>query len=175
MKFGGDFQSNLASAKASKNKDYAKDVILDEVARIIYLEPMVIAKALNNSGVKTSKNPTKNELIDKVVDNLYDNASFRRNIGNVISQQNPPYSYLDPSAIAGAVQAVAEQSTAIVNGIFGAVQRKQELNQEKERTKQLLYDKIFGQEKKNYMPIVLIGGVLLIGGVVLFLALRDKK
>ena len=47
---------------------------------------------------------------------------------------------------------------------------KNQLKAEEEKSKSLMYQKIFGNKEKktNWLPIVAIAGVLLIGGIVVY-------
>lgn len=69
------------------------------------------------------------------------------------------------SAIAGAVGSVFS---------FAAANQEKKANQELAKAK--LYEKIFGQNQKNknILPIVIISAVLIIGGVVAYVSLKQK-
>ena len=69
-------------------------------------------------------------------------------------------------AAAGIVGSVADMIGSI--SMWGA--SKNELKAEEAKSKSLMYSKIFGanEKKTNWLPIVAIAGVLLIGGVVVY-------
>lgn len=191
MKFGGSFNKNWSSADGSGNTDFQKDVILDEVSRLIELDRPVVVSALKESGYKISPKAKKKEVIDKTVSALYRSNQFRHDIAKaIVSANDPKYANAGGSASgagsgAGKVGGI-DPVTAIANatsslfGIFSSGfasrEEKLRLQQEQERTKQQMYDKLLTEnEKTNYLPYIVIGGVLIIGGIVAFFALRNKK
>jgi len=82
MKFGGTFQGNFMNATGSQSKDYAKQVLLDEVARLIEFNKQSVISALNDSGHKVSPDASKKTVIDHTAKALYENSDFR----NIIAQ-----------------------------------------------------------------------------------------
>ena len=192
MKFGGSFNKNWSSANGSGNTDFQKDVILDEVSRLIELDRPVVISALKDAGYSISPKAKKKEVIDKTVSALYRSNQFRHDIAKaIVSANDPKYANAGGSASgagagAGKVGGGIDPVTAIANasaqlfGIFSSGfasrQEKLRLQQEQERTKQEMYDKLLTEnEKTNYLPYIIIGGVLIIGGIVAFFALRNKK
>lgn len=188
MKFGGDFQSNLRSAAISKNFDYTRSVLLDEIARLIDSNPAVVSEALKSSGVKVDK-VTKAKLVDLVSYNLYNNESFRNKIAGIIANHNKDsYQNADAASVAsgalstssgsgksfdlGLLGAIGGVVGNAMNNVFGLVKARSDRKTQEQQARNELYAKVLGEEKKNYVPIIVIGGVLLIGGVVLVLALR---
>lgn len=75
------------------------------------------------------------------------------------------------AATGGVVGAIA----GAVGSIFDFATSQTELKSEEEQAKAMMYAKIFGEEKKtNWMPIIIIGGVLLVGGLVAWRVLAKK-
>lgn len=55
-------------------------------------------------------------------------------------------------------------------------QSANELKGEKEKTKQTIYNKLFGDgEKTNWLPIIALTGVLAIGGIVVYMVLKSRQ
>ncbi len=181
MKFSGDFNRNFSNANGSNNLDYKKDLILDEVAKLIELDKGAILSTLKDAGYyNISPNVSKKELIFLVVDALYGSEQFRYDISNLITKANSTYSNaVDPiSAIAAAVGEVFKfggQGFAFGQSKQQTKQVKEQTEQVKEQTRQQLYDKLLMEEKTNWMPIIVVSGVLLIGGIVTFLVLRSRR
>jgi ADP-ribosylglycohydrolase len=186
MKFSGQFETTMKSAMKSKDKSYQKDVVLDEIARAIYTDRPSIVEALNNAGIKSSESDSLKTLIDKTAKGLYNNETFRESIPFVIAKDE--YSNNTGAAMSalqsggsssgggfnlGALGGILGGVSSVINGVFGSISTAQQKKLEEEKTKQLLYDKLL-TTKKNPMPWIIMGGVLLIGGVAIFLTLRKK-
>ena len=63
-----------------------------------------------------------------------------------------------------------------VGSIFGFATATQNLKSQEKQAKAVMYTKIFGEQKKrNWMPIIVLGGVLLIGGLVVWRVIGSKK
>jgi hypothetical protein len=72
---------------------------------------------------------------------------------------------------AGIISSVADMVGSI--GQFGA--SRNQLKLEEQKSKAAMYEKVFGAKKKtNWLPIVIIAGVLLIGGVVVWRVTANK-
>jgi len=157
--------SNFSGAVNSQDNDMAKDVLLSEIHRILDKNPEILIEALNNSGIATSTKISKRELIHKVVEAIYESEKFRANISKFIIQGNEE----ENENFVGAI-------ITSVNTIFQGVQNRNQNKAQKEADKRklvalLLEDK---NKKTNYLPIVIIGGVLLIGGIVAYISLKKK-
>ena len=202
MRYQGNIIQNLDAAVKSRDKALLKDLILDKLSELIQTNPKSIIKALRLSNVKVSNNASKEELINKSVDNIFSNRLFQKNIAvtfvaNGIADSsayaNSTGQTFDLSALlgggggsggaasssggseggggggqaAGIVSAVAGMVGSI--GQWGA--SKNQLKAEEAKSKGLMYEKIFGankNKKTNWLPIVAIAGVLLIGGIVVY-------
>jgi len=192
MRFNGNTIENLISAKKSKDEILVKDLLVDEMSNIIQSEPKQMIKALRNSKVKISDTVSKQDLISIASYNLYNNPIFQKNLAVTITNRNlgSTESYANSEGgsgggsssggegggeggggAAGLVSALAGMIGSI--GQFGAA--RNELKAEELRTKSKMYEKIFGKEKKtNWLPIAVIGGVLLIGALVVWRVTANK-
>jgi hypothetical protein len=75
------------------------------------------------------------------------------------------------AAAAGIVSSVADMVGSISQ--WGA--SKNQLVAQEQQSKQMMYSRIFGEKKKtNWLPIVIVAGVLLIGGVVVWRVTAKK-
>ena len=169
MIYGGNMMSNFSGAINSQDNDMAKDVLLSEIHKVLDKNPEVLIDALNNSGIATPSTISKRELIHKVVEALYENEKFRENISKFVIEGNEQES----SNFVGAIIATAGTT---IGAIFKGVQNKNQTKAQKEADKRkltasLLEDK---PKKTNYLPIIIIGGVLLIGGIVAYVSLKQK-
>jgi hypothetical protein len=179
MKFGGHFHSNFMNANGSKDAEYKKDLILDEVSRLIEFNRQSVISNLNDAGYKISPDSSKKTVIDYTSKALYENPEFRKGIAKNIVASNSGFNGADGSAggagksasPAGAIAGAIGQS---LESIFGFAQASKEYKSEQERTRQQMYDKLLQGEKTNWMPIIIVGSVLLIGGIVVFMTLRKK-
>jgi len=205
MRYQGNIIQNLDSAAKSRDKALLKDLILDKLSELIQTNPKAIIKALRLSNVKVSNNASKEELINKSVDNLYSNRLFQKNIAvtfvaNGIADNsayaNSTGQGFDLSALlgggggggaaassggggaaasSGGGGAAAAGIVSAVSGMVGSISQwgasKNQLKAEEAKSKGLMYEKIFGarqNKKTNWLPIVAIAGVLLIGGIVVY-------
>ena len=203
MRYQGNIIQNLDSAAKSRDKALLKDLILDKLSELIQTNPKAIIKALRLSNVKVSNNASKEELINKSVDNLYSNRLFQKNIAvtfvaNGIADNsayaNSTGQGFDLSALLGggggggaAASSGGEAASSggggqaaagivsSISGMIGSISQwgasKNQLKAEEAKSKGLMYEKIFGankNKKTNWLPIVAIAGVLLIGGIVVY-------
>ncbi len=169
MIYGGNMMSNFSGAINSQDNDMAKDVLLSEIHKVLDKNPEILIDALNNSGIATPSTISKRELIHKVVEALYESEKFRDNISQFVIEGNEQES----SNFVGAIIATAGTT---IGAIFKGVQNKNQTKAQKEADKKkleafLLEDK---PKKTNYLPIIIIGGVLLIGGIVAYVSLKEK-
>lgn len=194
MIYGGNMMSNFSGAINSQDNDMAKDVLLSEIHKVLDKNPEVLIEALNNSGIATSSTISKRELIHKVVEALYESKKFRDNISKIIIQNNEQESYnnLTGQNVGKVTSSISDAGPKIgggaagggvvgaiagaVDSIFGTVGKFKEAKTQKQDAKNkllagLLEDK---PKKTNYLPIIIIGGVLLIGGIVAYVSLKEK-
>ena len=167
MIYGGNMMSNFSGAINSQDNDMAKDVLLSEIHRVLDNNPEVLIDALNNSGIATPSTISKRELIHKVVEALYESEKFRENISKFVIEGNEQES----SNFVGAIIATAGTT---IGAIFKGVQNKNQTKAQKEADKRKLIESLLEDKPKktNYLPIIIIGGVLLIGGIVAYVSLK---
>lgn len=169
MIYGGNMMSNFSGAINSQDNDMAKDVLLSEIHKVLDKKPEVLIDALNNSGIATPSTISKRELIHKVVEALYESEKFRDNISKFVIEGNEQ----DSSNFVGAIISAAGTT---IGAIFKGVQNKNQTKAQKEADKNKLLASILEDKPKktNYLPIIIIGGVLLIGGIVAYVSLKQK-
>jgi fructose-1,6-bisphosphatase/sedoheptulose 1,7-bisphosphatase-like protein len=201
MIYGGNMMSNFSGGILSNDKDMTKDVVLSEVHKILDKSPEVLIETLNSSGQAVSKNVSKKDLVHLTVENLYENPKFRENIsaliiaGNETNYYNSDGDVMDKlkglfnkgggGADAGSggsapkVTVGADPISAIagaIGSIFSFAQSGKDRKAAKEADKRKLQVALLGgdDKKTNWLPIVLIGGILLIGGAVAYVSLKNK-
>jgi hypothetical protein len=168
MIYGGNMMSNFSGAINSQDNDMAKDVLLSEIHKVLDKNPEILIEALNNSEIATPSTISKRELIHKVVEALYESEKFRENVSKFVIEENESYN--------NAVGAIVAGSLTAFNQIFKGVQNKNKRKDQKEADKNKLLASVLEDKPKktNYLPIILIGGVLLIGGIVAYVSLKEK-
>lgn len=204
MIYGGNMMSNFSGAVLSNDKDMTKDVVLSEVHKILDKSPEVLIETLNKSGQAISKNASKKEIVHLTVENLYDNPKFRENISALIITGNENQYNNADGALMGKLQGLfskvgggstggstggasapqvtvgADPISAIagaIGSIFSFAKSKGDAKTAKEADKRKLQMSLLsddGSKKTNWLPIVLIGGILLIGGAVAYVSLKSK-
>jgi len=204
MIYGGNMMSNFSGGVLSKDRDMTKDVVLSEIHKILDKSPEVLIETLNSSGQAVSKNVSKKDLVHLTVENLYENPKFRDNISALIIEGNETnYNNLDgdgsfmnklqglfnkggggadASSGGGSAPKVtvgADPISAIagaIGSIFSFAQSGKDRKAAKESDKRKLQMSLLADDDKktNWLPIVLIGGILLIGGAVAYVSLKNK-
>lgn len=209
MIYGGNLMSNFAGSVMSKDYSMTKDVILSKLHRLIKDDKSILIEALKKSGISVKDNVSDKELINKSVDALYDNKSFRIVFANLIAYESPEYSKasgnfdfskigdwissadkagvgsdsvnLGSDAVSkigggGATGGVVGAIAGAVDSIFGFASSKTQQKTQREADKNKLISQLLQEEEKktNWLPVVIIGGVLLVGGLVAFATLRRK-
>ena len=174
--------SNFAGSMMTGDSEMTKGVVLTQIYRLIDKDPKTLIKALKDSGVSIDEKTSVANLIDKSVDSLYENEKFKIELAKVLSMEG--YSNVDGDATdaiskigggaagGGVVGAIA----GAIDSIFGTVGKFKEGKNKKEEDKRALQLMLLqGDDKKtNWLPVIIIGGVLLIGGIVAFVSLRNK-
>jgi hypothetical protein len=169
MIYGGNMMSNFSGAINSQDNDMAKDVLLSEIHKVLDKNPEILIDALNNSGIATPSTISKRELIHKVVEALYESEKFRDNVSKFVIEGNEQES-------SNFLGAIITAGTTTLSAIFKGVQNKNQTKAQKEADKRKLIASILEEKPKktNYLPIILISGVLLIGGIVAYISLKEK-
>jgi hypothetical protein len=103
------------------------------------------------------------------VEALYESEKFRDNISKFVIEGNEQES----SNFVGAIIATAGTT---IGAIFKGVQNKNKNKAQREADKNKLLAEVLADKPKktNYLPIIIIGGVLLIGGIVAYVSLKQK-
>jgi len=191
MRYYGNFAENIINAHKSKDKFLLKELIYDETARLIEMNPELVINALKSSNVDVSDNASKLELVGLSAYNIVNNPIFQKNLEVAISEgqgydipNRDRFSNEDGGGDAGGDAGgeggggagMAAAIAGAVSSIFDFASSSQDLKSEEEKAKAAMYAKIFGEEKKtNYMPIIIVGGVLLIGAIVVWRVTANKK
>jgi hypothetical protein len=64
-----DFSENYLTAVKNQDDALLKDVVLDELGKLVLMHPKVVAEALQKSGVSVSESPSKKEMANAIVEN----------------------------------------------------------------------------------------------------------
>lgn len=196
MRYEGNFKSNFMNAVGSNDTNLQRDILLDQIASLIKNNPQLVADALIASGFKIADKNSKVEIINAVSKAIYSSPEFQNKIAELIVASNfsNATGFFDSvknffggsgdaknaaSTAAGVasnvnpVNAVANAIGAIFN--YGAAQESKKQAESDARND--LIGKIFGDDNKNsaVVPFVIIGSVLLIGGILAIVILKDKK
>ena len=175
--------------------------VLKQISKIIQSNPRLVASALERSNISIENPNDKRELVDKTAFVLANSLSFPSNIGKVLAVRETESEYsnlggkgkVDWKAELGNTGKVIAQGTAggaKSGGLFGAIagavvgavnagfswaRAGKNAKIEEEQYRQELLNDLFSEKKKkkNYLPIFIIGGVLIVGGVVTYYALKD--
>ena len=202
MKFGGNVYSNFSNASGSKDFDYKRDVLLDEIARLIETDRSAVILILKDAGYKVDTKSSKKEVIKKVSHALHNNKQFQLDISKEIVKANnhAEFSNADGktkewfsglfssggsssnSGGGGSASGAGAGAGGVVGAIAGAVgsvfdfgKSNNDKKAEEERTKQTLYNKLLGDnEKTNWLPIIVISGILIIGGIIVWRVTAKK-
>tara|TARA_R110000787_G_scaffold44415_8_gene109029 strand:- start:543 stop:899 length:357 start_codon:yes stop_codon:yes gene_type:complete len=73
----------------------------------------------------------------------------------------------------GWIGAIVGAIIGSVDAAFGVGTAKKRAKIEEERYRQELIGELFEEKKTNFTPIYIIGGVLLVGGIVTYFALKE--
>tara|TARA_Y100000114_G_scaffold156344_1_gene183212 strand:- start:935 stop:1534 length:600 start_codon:yes stop_codon:yes gene_type:complete len=190
-----DVYSNM---NGLKNEMLSKDVYLDTVATLIREQPKEIIALLRQSDVNVPRNPTKRQITNLLVKNLYISPQLRRNLSELIvyTRIKPAHlKFVDgPSAgetltntagnvgqgvqggaaAGGPIGAIIGAVVGLTESIFDYSGAKKEAETESERTRLTLFTKIVdGKRKINPIPFIIIGVVLILGGVIIVYALKS--
>jgi hypothetical protein len=168
MRYAGDLNQNISMANGSKDAFLIKDILLDEIAFLLKDKKHLVIDALNKVGIETNKNVSAEKLIDITISNLYSNEKFRNIMAEVIAtHSNKNYSNAASAIIAGVTESIG--------AVFGYATERQRTKSEEEASKRALYEKLLGtSQKTNWLPIIIVGGVMLIGVTLLFLQTKKQ-
>lgn len=211
-----------SNAEGLTDKEFIKNVYIDEISTLIRDEPIKIVKILRASKVPVSTNPSRRELINKLIDNVYVNPKLRKELAMLLANEQianlpksalkkqrksgidssikKPSNFMDnPPDLSGGIDLGAQlgdtagnvaggvsggaQAGGPIGAIIGAVvgvtesvfnwkTAKTNAETEANKYKLAIFEKVSEGGKRNYTPLIVIGGVLLIGTVVLIFALK---
>lgn len=169
--------SNFAGSVLSKDKEMTKDVVLSKLHRLIKDDKSLLIDALNKSGYSVKDNASEKQLVDKSIDALYDSKEFQKNFSYIIASEG--HSNIDGSGSTTPQITVGSDAVSAIAGAVGSIfsfaSAKTNKNAQKESDKNRMIAGLLQDEKKtNWLPIVIIGGVLLIGGAIAIITLRKK-
>ena len=83
-----------SNADGLTDKQFIVSVYIDEVATLIREEPQKVVRILRRSNVPVSPNPTRREIINKLIDNVYINKCLREELSLLLAQENSKNSKL---------------------------------------------------------------------------------
>ena len=143
------------------------------MANIIENSPKEMIKTLRYSNVKVNDSVSKEKLVALASYNLYNNPLFQKNIAVTLVIGNSATKSDYASAEGGKGGGGGGNIVSAVANMIGSIGKwgasSNDLKAEEERTKGKMYEKIFGgQQKRNWMPIIVVSGVLLIGALVVW-------
>lgn len=177
---GKSFKSNFMNAVGSNDVELQRDIILDQIAELIKTDVSAVVDALVKSGVSVPSRYTKIDIIDLVSKSIYSNVEFQKNIALLIQKKTVNFSNnvgdapTTGSKIGSALGGFFSTSLGSVFEVIGSVQDRKKAEAD---AKASLMEKLFSgddKQKTNYIPIVIIGSVLLLGGIVAVVILKGK-
>jgi len=162
---------NILSAEKSNDQPLVREMVIDEIVTALKDRPVLVVSAMRESNIHVPQDITNKEIADKLAYALTFNDEFKSKIPNIISEQSKQkiaareeFSNVDP-VITPIVVAVG----GAITGAFKQAEKKKDLEAQQEATKQVIYSKLLGEKKKtNWIPILVVSGVLLIGAIVVW-------
>ena len=185
MRYHANILENITNAYRSKDRELLRDIVFDEIATIIKENPKAIIEALKASNVTISDNADTKTLINYVAYAIVNNPMFQKNVAVVLAAQNEGRQPAREEFLnskggeasgggKGGGSAISSIANA-VSSIFNFATATQNLKSTEQQAKAVMYEKIFGQKKRiNWLPIVAVAGVLLIGGIVVWRVTATK-
>lgn len=181
MRFQGNVVENLKAAAKSNDTVLIGDLLIDEMANIIEKNPTEMIKTLRNSKVDISDMASQDDLVSAASYNLHNNRIFQKNIAVMLVKKGSaqPHDYAGAEGGGGEGGGGGGNIVSSIADMVGSISQwgasNQNLKAEEQRTKGKMYEKIFGgQQKRNWMPIIVVAGVLLIGAMVVWRVTAKK-
>jgi hypothetical protein len=179
MRITANTKENLLSAAKAKDEILGKEILFDALSNLIEEDQEQVLTALKKSGVTLSPNAGKERIIEAVSYNIVNNPIFQKNIAVVLAFHNTgekpseeDYLSAEGEGGGGGGASWVTAITSAVGSVMGFASSTQELKATEADAKARMYEKILGgqqQEKKtNWLPIIAVAGVLLIGGLVVW-------
>lgn len=181
---GSSFKSNFMNAVGSNDIELQKDIILDQIAELIKTDVSSVVDALVKSGVSIPAKYTKIDVVNAVSKSIYGNAEFQKNIAFLIQRKTVNFSNGVGDAPAPAPADTSSKIGSALGGflstglssVFGVIGSAQDRKAAEANARASLINKIFGDDSKktDYLPVIIIGSVLLIGGIIAVVILKGK-
>lgn len=163
---------NILKASEAQDTPLVREIVISELVESIETQPALVVQALRDSNVHVPQDVTNRQLADKLSYALTYNDEFLSKVPNLIKvheEGKKPIREEYASAV-GVITAAITAVTTAVGGAFRQAQKKKDLEMQQEATKQVIYQKLLGEDKKktNWIPILIVGGVLVIGAIVVW-------
>tara|TARA_R110002050_G_scaffold254746_3_gene393349 strand:- start:4094 stop:4756 length:663 start_codon:yes stop_codon:yes gene_type:complete len=84
----GSIYDIYSNAEGLTDKEFIIRVYLDEVATLIRNEPKKIQYLFIESGIKAPKQPTRRELVNILIDNVYTSKKLRESLSKLLAREN---------------------------------------------------------------------------------------
>ena len=68
-----------------------------------------------------------------------------------------------------------DEAGTIGSSVAARKQQQEITKQQEEATRRLIYSKVLGDQKTNWTPIIVVGGILIIGGIVFYQVMKRRK
>lgn len=88
---------NILGAEASKDSGLRRDIMLDEVSKIIATEPNSVKKAMVDAGIQCQVGMKPKDIANILQSNISSNAQLRKNISTIINMKNGGDKFLNVS------------------------------------------------------------------------------
>lgn len=83
-----DFYSNFQGAVNSSDEVTLKDMIIDQLSTLIAKNRGEVLELFQKSGVKTSPNPSNEEIVNLIIQNIKNNIKLRAGLSFLIAKKN---------------------------------------------------------------------------------------
>lgn len=152
------------------NKFYAK------VGVAISKKKRAVVNAMNSSGIKTSQAESNVAIANKIADNLFKNDALVRKLSLLIDgYSNTEGDDAKPTVSVGGGGGIwgqiATSAVSLIGGALGNSANAQQIAAEQEAARQEIIRNAL-KTKRDPLPFIIVGGVLLLGGVVVVMSLK---
>ena len=164
--------------KVSENP--SKKELVDKSAYALFNNRIFVKNLLRSIVILDANNyDSRNEFLGVTADGGAANDFFG-NIGASLSgmfSSDTAGEAAGEAAGAGSVTGIVDSLASLTDSVFGFATSRNQLKAEEEKAKAEMYNSVLSQNqpKTNWMPIVIVSGVLLIGGLVAWRVLGSKK
>jgi hypothetical protein len=131
-----------------------------------------VVKSLRDSGIDISDKATDVQVVNAVVNNMFDNPFVSKNLSKVAVEKHS--NAVSPDvivAISEGIGGIFDFGSQIISNSNDKKEAERQLALERERARAEMM-KNLGKKQTDYLPFMIIGGVLLLGGVVVVLTLK---